>query len=259
MSNSNIELTAVDPQLATREPSVGGMLAAFIERGITADNVSAFGQLCELREKMEAREAERAFAAAFVELQRDIPRVKATKIVMNKDGNTIRYRFAPFEEILLQTQPMLSEHGFSISFNSRIEGSAPRERMVVICTLTHRAGHSRQNEFANLIGDGPPGSSKSQIDGSANSYAKRFALINALNIVVASDIEDDDAGVRGEVIDAIAAAHLQDRVKQLGANEASFLAFAGAESFDKIALSRLDALHELLDKKQRQQQSKEKA
>ena len=175
-----------ETQLAVQEPSVGSMLQKFIESGITTDNVAAFEKLCEIKERMENKEAERDFNAAFSKLQSQLPQVMATKPVPNKDG-TLRYKFAPYEEIMLLVQPHLTANGFSVSFNTR---PVENGRLPVICTLRHISGHSQSNEFSVRIGGGPPGSTETQADGAAKTYAKRGALCDCLNIIVD---HDDDA------------------------------------------------------------------
>lgn len=219
-------------------------MQAIIEKGVTTDNVTALEQLCSLYERMQDKDAERAFNKAFAELQSKMPRVVATKPVPNKDG-TIRYRFAPYEEILEQVQPFLTQHGFSVSFNTKPVES---DRLAVICTLRHISGHSQSNEFAVRIGNGPPGATLTQADGAAKTYAKRGALSDALNIVVD---HDDDAKMIGKPIGQALAEELQARVKACGANEEEFLKFAGAAHYEAISDDRYDTLDALLTRKER--------
>lgn len=233
-------------ELATQpEPSVALMLSSFIERGITSENVAAFAQLVELKERVDAKGAEKDFASAFVDLQGAMPTIQAVKPVPNKDGS-IRYRFAPYEEIMDKVAPLLTRHGFTVSFNSRFNEG----RITVICTLMHKGGHSRSNEFAVRIGGGPPGATETQADGAAKTYAKRGALCDALNIVVEHDTDGDDARTLGAPISADEATELERRVKALGANEATFLKFAGATSYADIHESRLQDLLDMLERKE---------
>jgi ERF superfamily len=225
------------------EPSVASMLQAVIDRGITAENVAALEQLVGLYERMQAKDAEREYNAAFARLQSELPQVEATKPVPNRDG-TIRYRFAPFEEIMSIVQPFLTKNGFSVSFDTRFAD----ERVSSICTLRHTSGHSQRNEFAVRIGQGPPSASEPQADGSAKTYAKRGALSDALNIVIE---HDDDARMVGKPIGKALAEDLQSRVKACGANEEAFLKFAGAVDYESISDERYEALDTLLRRKER--------
>jgi hypothetical protein len=234
-------------QLATQpEVSIGGMLQAVIQQGVTETNVAALDKLCGLYERMQTRSAEQEFNRAFVELQNSLPPIETTRPVPAKDG-TIKYKFAPYEEIMRAVKPCLKEHGFTISYNSDVEGA----RMVVTCTLTHTGGHSRSNRFGVRVGGGPPGANEMQADGAAKTYAKRGALCDALNIVIDHDTDgNDDARKLGAAISAEDAASLRTRIDRLGADESKFLAFAGVGSFEEIPATKLEALDKILRKKE---------
>ncbi len=226
------------------EPSVALMLQKVIDGGITADNVSALESLVGLYDRMQAKNAEREFNQAFAKLQSELRSVNATRTVPNKDGSP-RYRFAPFEDIMEEVQPVLVANGFSISFNSRfMEGG----RMVSICTLRHVGGFSQSNEFAVRIGGGPPGSTETQADGAAKTYAKRGALCDALNIVV--EHSDDDGRAIGATIGKALAEDLEQRVRNCGADKDAFLKYAGASDFESISDLRYDMLDGLLLRKE---------
>lgn len=237
-------------QLAAPEPSVAIMLQKVIDGGITAENVAALEALVGLYDRMQARQAEKDFAKAFSDLQAKTLRVVATKAVPNKDG-TVRYRYAPYEEILEQVQPFLSEHGFCVSFDSEFSEG----RMTAICTLRHVSGHSQSNRFSVRIGGGPPGSTETQSDGAAKTYAKRGALADALNIVVD---HDDDARMVGRPVGKAIAWELRDRVLETKSDERAFLKFAGVvpsdpparEDYEKISDERFDELDAVLRRKE---------
>jgi len=247
------DLAKVKPgEIEHRAPdvSVGAMLHTIIEKGISGENVGALEKIVELYERMEAKNAEKEFAAAFVALQAAMPKVQATKPVPNNDGTT-RYTFAPYEEIMAQVGPMLKAHGFTVTFSTDyIPG--PPQRLVKICTLQHVGGHARTNSFAVRVGSGPPKASEAQADGAASTYAKRFALCDALNITVGgidNDARSDDARAEGDFITEAQAIRLEERVEQLKVDRKRFLAYAGAATFAEIRASKHDLLVKMLDKK----------
>ncbi len=235
---------------AKAEPSVALMLQKVIDGGITADNVSALEALVGLYDRMQAKDSERQFNAAFAKLQSELSAVNATRVVPNKDGSP-RYRFAPFEDIMAEVQPVLVANGFSVSFNSRFADA----RMVSICTLRHVGGFSQSNEFAVRIGGGPPGATETQADGAAKTYAKRGALCDALNIVVE---HDDDARMIGQSIGTALAMDLKERVIACGADMEAFLKYAGAKDFAEISDERWPVLDELLKRKEAAKVAREK-
>ncbi len=251
----------IEPPKTIQEPSVAMMLQKVIDGGITADNVSALESLVGLYDRMQAKNAEREFNQAFAKLQSELSSVNATRQVPNKDGS-VRYRFAPYEDIMETVKPALIANGFAISFTTRfMEGG----RIVSICTLRHVGGFSQSNEFAVRIGGGPPGATETQADGAAKTYAKRGALCDALNIVVE---HDDDARMIGQPIGSALAQDLEARVKACGADEHAFMRFAGVNvsdaypvasaNYGQISDERWPVLDELLNRKEAAKAAREK-
>jgi hypothetical protein len=243
MTDPNLSVIKSEAGAVARPmPNPAEMMQAMIDKGITHDNVAAFAELVKLSEHIEDRKAERDYATAKAALQAEMPKIQATRPVPNKDG-TLRYKFAPFEDIMRQVQPCLERYGFTVSFSTRYEEA----RLVKICTLQHISGHSKSNEFAVRIGNGPPGATDTQADGAAGTYAKRFALCDALNIVIE---HDSDAKAEGGKIDLAQMKELQCRVKSLRVNEAQFLAYAKAKAYTEIVSTAYDRLDEFLTRKE---------
>ncbi len=244
---------------AKAEPSVAmmlsGVLTAIQHSEVTSQHVEVASKMMDLYERHEKRQAEKDFAAALTELQGETIRVQATKAVDVKNG-VPRYTFAPYEEIMRTVQPMLTRHGFSVTFDTKIEG----DRLYSICTLTHKSGHSRSNQFAVRFSK-PPGSSDPQGDMSTKNYAKRGAFCDCVNISID---HDDDARMIGKPIGKALAEDLLSRVKLTGSDMISFLKFAGVtlppkveienydpiEFFEQISDDRFDSLDQILKRKE---------
>lgn len=247
------QLTAsgINPQaIARREeqplavvPSPGEMMQQMIKSGISAENVAAFTELVKLSEHMEDRKAEKEFAVAFNALQAEMPKIQATRPVPGKDGS-IRFKFAAFEDLMAQVSPLLQKHGFTVCFNNRYEN----DRVIETCILQHIGGHKRPTEFACKVGSGPPNASGSQADGAAATYAKRFALTGALNIVVSG--LDNDARLEGSPITAEQAEELEHRVKMINSDPSKWLKWAGAKTFATIPSAIYEKFDEALRKKE---------
>jgi hypothetical protein len=232
-----LEVLKPDP---AQVPSVGQMLQLAIDKGVSAKELET---LCGLYERMQDREAQHMFAIAFCDMQKELTPVQATKAVPNNDGST-RYKYAPYADIMKQLQPLLSKHGFSVRFSSRVDEA----RIIMFCTLLHVGGHAVTNEFSVRIGKGPPGSSESQADGSAAQYAQRGALCDSLNISVRID---DDARNLGAPITPEQAKELGRRVMDTASDLESFLKYAGAKSFETIPAARYSLLDASLRRKER--------
>jgi hypothetical protein len=235
------DLATSTPQtLAVAGPSVDSMIMAGIDKGITPDGLE---KLCKLKMMMDAEQGRKDFFSAFAALQAEMPRVMKMKAVHNapQKGGGLRYTYAPFEDIMDQIGPYLIKHGFGVSFTTR---EAAAGRLCSVCVLSHISGHSQQNEFTVRIGSGPGGTSDTQADGSAKTYAKRGALCDALNIVTESD---DDARLEGGFISAEDVQAIRSRVQRSGFDQTKFLKVAGSETFEGIRTGKLAVLHNMLD------------
>jgi hypothetical protein len=226
-------------QAQQQAPSVGAMLSAVIEKGVTTENVAAIEKLVGLYERMEQRNAERQFTEAFVKLQSELPVIVAETVIAN------RGKYARFEDVMHQISPVLVRNGFTVSFSMDFRDG----RILETCTLSHVGGHSRANSFAVRTGKAD---SDTQADCKAATTAKRNALLNALNIVVRQDAlqsEDADASLEGAFISTEQVCFLRELVTQTKSDLPAFLAFAGAAKFEEIPQSRYDRLVAALRRK----------
>lgn len=231
------ELSKIEGQPTVAE-MLSGALTNIQQGQITPQHVDVLGKMMDLYERNEKRQAEKDFASALTDLQAETIRVVATKAVPGSNGET-RYKFAAYEGIMAVVQPMLTRHGFSITFDTETGDS----RLTSICTLTHKDGHSRSNRFAVRYGK-PPGSSDAQGDMSTKSYAKRGALCDALNISIEQDTDGSDARGLGAKITPGQADELERRAIATKSDIKKLLEFAEAESFadiDEGAYGRIDA------------------
>ena len=224
------------------EPTPLALIAKMVESGsLSAEHVSVVKELVALKEHMEDRQAEKDFAEAFSELQANLTSFQATRAVPDKHGDA-RYCYLPYEEIMAKVQPLLRKYGFSVSFSTEFRDN----RILQTCTLQHRAGYHRDFKAYVRAGGGPPGANESQADGAAMSYAKRYALCNALNITVE---RDTDARPEGTAITEEQADTLRRMVKDSGADEAKFLKYAGVNFYTDIGSKRFPELYKTLAKK----------
>lgn len=226
-----------------REPQVADMLQAVIEKGVTAENVNAVKEIVALYERMEDRKSAKSASQALREMQAEAKQIVAMQAVPGRN-NEVRYRYAKYEQIMEQAQPLLTKYGFSVRFSQKLES----DRETVSCILTHDDGHAFINEFTVRIGSGPPGATTTQADSSAGTVAQREAFCDALNIVRR---QDDDARMVGAKITAQQADELERRVAETNSNKDAFFRVAGAETFADIAATKYEILDNLLAEKER--------
>lgn len=229
MIMSQLELTKAEPLPATvAMPNVATMLQAVLERGVTEQNVAAVDKLCLLLERMQHAEAEQRFAAAKVEFQRRCPIITATSVIPN------RGKYERFEDIMRVIGPILSEVGLSVTFSQSL---ADNNRVTETCHLSHVGGITKANSFTVRVSG--KADTETQGDCKASTTAKRNALCNALNIVIQQDCLDSehDAAMQGGPITAKQAAELRRRVVETHSNEAKFLKFAQAATYEDIKMA----------------------
>lgn len=178
-------------------PVVAGESAALIsmiERAARDPNVDIdkMERLFQMYEQVEARRAKAAYFAALAEMQPELPVIdrngKITRRAKDESGQKQAAKptaYALWEDVIEAIAPILSRHGFSLSF--RIKQDA---RVEVTAILGHRGGHSEETSMSLPIDDS---GAKNNLQGwgSSVSYGKRYTAGALLNFV--SRGEDDDA------------------------------------------------------------------
>lgn len=234
--------------VATREqPSVAMMLQAVIDRGITADNVGALEKIVGLYERTQQKEAERAFAEAFVRLQSEIPTIQGARPVTTKTGE-VKFRYANFDDIDAIIRPICLRNGFTYAFR---ETGIDNGRITVTMTLQHSGGHFREIPCSVRVGNGPPGATESQADMSAHAYAQRGALESGLALRIVGAREDAGMDAGGTITEA-QAFDLEQRVALLNQDHVRFLKWLGVSRYQDIPASKHDMADQFLSKKEKQ-------
>lgn len=184
----------VQPERHVQEnSSVEALIQQGIERGLTVDTME---RLLAMRKEVKAEQAKEAFVQALTDFQSEVPTIQKTKKVMNKDGRTVRYSFAPLDSIVEQIRIPLKKYGLSY----RWETKNTSDLVTAICTITHVFGHSESSSFEVPID--PEGfMTKPQKYASALTFAKRYSLTNSLGISTGD--EDTDATDVGKERDAL--------------------------------------------------------
>ena len=169
------------------KPAGETQVDSFISQAIKNNlPVETMERLFSLREKVKAEQAREAFTEALANFQASCPIISKTKKVMNKDGRTVRYVYAPIDAIIEQIKKPLSNYGFSYTWTvENAEG-----KITAIAKITHKLGHSEVSTFTVPI-DLEGYMSAPQKVASALTFAKRYALCNALGISTGD--EDTDA------------------------------------------------------------------
>jgi ERF superfamily len=159
----------------------------FISQALAANApVETLERLFALHKDVQAENARQAFTRALADFQNDCPIIKKTKKVMNKDGRTVRYVYAPIDAIVEQIKKPLAVNGFSYTFTVQNDESM----ITATAKVTHKLGWSETSTFSIPV-DKEGYMTAPQKIASALTFAKRYALCNALGISTGD--EDTDA------------------------------------------------------------------
>lgn len=215
-----IEHADATPPAATVEqgPLLSAIVALAKDPAVDTTKLQA---LLEMQERMEGRQAEREFNAALIAMKPRLPIIEKDSQITyeaksGKAGASIAY--ASIENIDEQITPILQEFGFIVTYSTKVIG----ERLVTVCILRHRGGHKTETDGPPLPNDSSGGKNAIQGWGSASTYGRRYALIDALNIRIKGK---DDDGVRGgtKFVSIEEAAELDGMIREQGLDPEKFL------------------------------------
>ena len=168
---------------AIDQSSAEMLISRAIDKNVSVETME---RLLKMRRELKAEFAKEEFDKAMANFQAECPAIKKSKQVLNKDKRTVRYRFAPLDEIVKQVKDRLKSNGFSYTTDTDVK----EEWVTVICKVTHSLGHSDTSKFKIPI-DKEAYMSHAQKFASALTFAKRYAFCNAFGILTGD--EDDDA------------------------------------------------------------------
>lgn len=186
-----------------------------------------------LYERQRAWEAEVAFAEAMSACKAELPAV-----VRDKKNTHTNSRYASLEAVAERIDPVISKHGFSISFNQ--DKSQLPDHILLVATVTHKAGHSRVHSLdLPLDSAGAKGNTNKtdiQAMGSTVSYGRRYLKLMIFDVSVAD--QDNDGNRATETIDAKQFKILSDLFKLHDADLPLFLQWAGIDDLCDLPKSK---------------------
>jgi ERF superfamily protein len=208
-------------------------------------DVNKLERLLVIQQQIMADQRRTAFMGALARLQEKLPQIAKSGTILDRDGKE-RNRFAKIEDIDRVIRPMCAKEGFSFAFDSQPGASG----IQYSCTMAHRDGHS-ETKMLTLPVDAGAGRNAVQSIGSTTSYARRYLLGMHLNLVTRD--EDDDGSAHGaEPVTPEQAAHLRAECARVGGNEARFLNWLAAPSFEEIRAANYSRAVKFLEEKGRQ-------
>lgn len=220
-------------------------------------NPEVIHRLIDAQERVLNKNAEMAFHAAMARLQPRLPRIeKKGKIdfTSKKTGEQQVTPYARYEDIDQAIRPLLSEEGFSLSFNTEWGNDG----VMASGTLAHREGHHQQASI-RLPLDTSGSKNNIQAMGSTISYARRYLTKMLLNIV---EVGEDDDGATSEPLLEEQLQEINELLERTGTEATKFCDALGLPELEKIqqkdftrALNALKSKEALQKKKKAETES----
>lgn len=152
-------------------------------------DVEKMERLIALQERREAAQAKQAFYAAMAAAQNAMK-----PIAQNAENKHTKSRYATLEAVNFAIQPVIAEHGFSLSFG---EGETNKnDHYRIVATIRHINGHAEQEHMdVPADGAGAKGNSNknaTQAFGSSVTYARRYLTMAIFNLSITGEDDDGD-------------------------------------------------------------------
>lgn len=220
------------------------MAQAALERGTDPEKLK---ELFALAKEFRADQAAEDFERALSEFQSSCPAIEKTRPVNGRDGK-LMYKFASLEDVEATVLPHLRKVGINYRFDCAVGDNG---MLTVTCWLSkgvHKVASSMTIPSSSELRI-----SDQQRFGAALSYAKRFALCNALAVRIVG--EDNDAQldhVVGQEIQPITLDQVQtieDLIAETKTDRAKFLAWAGVGSLQEMPKAKYAQAVSLLQSK----------
>lgn len=214
----------------------GNAVLSMIERVAMDPNadVDKLERMLAMQERILDREAESAFNVAMQEAQAEMPR-----IVRDAKNSSTNSRFARLETIAEKVKPIITKHGFSMSFGT---SDSPLEKHYrITCIVSHTAGHSREYH-ADVPADttgmkGTQNKTATHGFGSTMSYGRRYLTLLIFDIAL-TDEDDDGNKASGNLISDEVKADLVDLIQKTNTDTkaalAHFYGTDGPASLDEL-------------------------
>lgn len=214
-----VETTEKSPVVGYQ--SASNLPAVDIDRlltiGAESGNIDTLERLMKLRQQLLAEHAKKEYTRCMSEFQKRCPKIIKTKPVRTKEGK-IAFYYAPLDEIVKQTKDLIFELGFTYNWKSKEENG----KLIVVCVVTHSAGHEKEFDFPVPILAGNKLMNIVQATASSITYGRRHSLCGAFGIVTEST--DMDGQIYHDM-------EVQGQTGQTGGNTGGTRGSSGGNSF----------------------------
>lgn len=151
------------------------LIAKAIDKNVP---VEALERLLAMRRELKAEQAKEEFDLAMAAFQAQCPTIEKTKQGYN-------YKYADLTAIVEQVKQLLSDNGFSYTFDTDEVENA----MIIYCKVKHIGGHVETSK-ATIHRETKTNMNASQQSGAQMTYGKRYAFTNAFGILTGDEDTD---------------------------------------------------------------------
>ena len=206
-------------------------------------------KLLAIQERWEANEARKLYHKAMAAFKANPPKIeKDKKVGYSTNKGEVGYSHASLANVTDKISAELSKHGLSASWQTKQNG-----KVVVICKITHEAGHSEET-ILSAEADVSGAKNSIQAIGSTITYLQRYTLLSITGLAT-SDMDDDGRGAT-EFIDDNQLGQIRDYLAALNMPEKKFLEYMKIEDIEKMpksafkkAIAALEATKKSKEKK----------
>ena len=226
-ANNNYELTPMQ------------MIAVAVQNG---HQISELSSLVDLHDRIEKREAEKAFYKELVAFQQVAPTILKTKNVSFASTN---YNHATLDQCVSAIREALCKSNSKLAFT--FETGYQDGTVIVTCVIRHELGHEKRTSLP-----APPDSSgqKNSIQQVASTvtYLQRYTLLAAFGVATAETHPDTDGRVEDdEKPTEIDYKKLHEKIKFTGCGYDKFLAGMKVDHVEDLDRAGIAHAHKRLD------------
>ena len=175
------------PKVKTEvEISPQALIKVAVDQGASMDTIE---RLLAMRKEIKKEKAEQAFREAMSKFQAECPVIPKKKKVMNKDGKTVRYIYAPMDDIIKTCSPYLGKNELSYDIKTTLEAREDIEGIATVIRVFHVLGHSEESSFWSPIDDNTYMSAQQRY-GSTRTFSARYAFCDVFGITTGDEDTD---------------------------------------------------------------------
>ena len=191
--------------------AVADPMISMIERLVLDPNadMAKLEKMLEMKERIDAKNAEREFAEAFAAFKSE-----AIKIKKDRTNTHTNSKYATMDAVNAAVDPLLAKHGLS----TREPIQEQNESSVTVkCILQHRGGHKEESVMTlplDITGSGGK-TNKTTVQGigSSTTYARRYAKLAMLGVAPDED-SDGNRDTSGDSVTEFQAKTIADLLAQ---------------------------------------------